>query len=259
LLKKEEGGKPMRPESEEWETGEEEMDLEELPERPQRRIPSRRSRRSRSRKTSFGFGHFMLPIVGLVAVGVLVLGIRLFFFPSGGVEPPPADVQQTERNVSGSVQEGNSVPESGETIVAVPEGAPLPKTDPAQKPIPAQEKTPVKPVPVKVSGQGPAVSEPPASPPGTETVKSTSKTGTETTGKETWGVQVGAFKERMNAENLVKKLKQEGFAAGLVETGGAETVLAKVVVQAGNDRPSAERLAKMLSDKGYPVLIVRVH
>lgn len=250
----------MRPESEEWEMDEDEMDPDELPERPQRRVPSRRSRRSRSRRTSFGFGHFMLPIVGLVAVGVLVLGIRLFFFPSARVEPTPAGVEQTEATGSAAVKEANPIPASGEvqeTVVAVPEGSPLQKTESTPKAKPAQEKPVVKAVPAKASGQAPAESEAPPSPPKTEAVKPSPKKGTEPAGKETWGVQVGAFKDRGNAENLIKKLRQEGFEAGLIEVASGEATLTKVVVQAGDDRPEAEKLAKTLSDKGYPVLIVK--
>jgi cell division protein FtsN len=69
---------------------------------------------------------------------------------------------------------------------------------------------------------------------------------------------VGAFKDRVNAENLLKKLKQEGFSARLVEMKSGEVSLSKVLVQAGEDRASADRLAKALSEKGYPVLVVRL-
>ena len=250
----------MHPESEEWEMDEDEMEPDGLPERPQRRIPSRRSRRSRSRRTSFGFGHFMLPIVGLVAVGVLVLGIRLFFFPSARVEPAPAGVEQTEASGSTTVGGGNSLPasgEMGETVVAVPEGSPLEKNESAPKAKPASEKPVVKTVPAGAWAEDFAGTEAPPSPPKAEAVKPSPKKGTEPAGKETWGVQVGAFKDRGNAENLIKKLRQEGFAAGLIEAAGGEAALTKVVVQAGDNRPEAEKLAKTLSDKGYPVLIVK--
>jgi len=250
----------MLPESEEWELGEDEANPEGVPPRPQRRLPSRRNRRSRSRRTSFGFGHFMLPIVGLVAVGVLVLGIRLFFFPSAKVETPPIVAEQTVESGSVTVQEGSRAPLSGEaeeTVVAVPEGSPLPKAESTSKPKPAQEKPVVKPVAVKTGGKPAAVSEPQTSPARTETEKLGTQTGTGAAGTETWGVQVGAFKERGNAENLVKKLRQEGFKVGTIEAANGETPLTKVVVQAGNERPAAEKLAKELGDKGYPVLIVR--
>ena len=53
---------------------------------------SRRSRNYKEKNSMFAFGHFALPIAALVAVGLLFVGIKLFFLtPSGksdGIEVP---------------------------------------------------------------------------------------------------------------------------------------------------------------------------
>jgi Uncharacterized protein conserved in bacteria len=249
----------MRSEPDEWELEEEGEEPAGGHPRPQRRLPSRRSRRNRTRKPSFGFGHFMLPIVGLVAVGMLVLGIRMFFFPSSNGEITPQGVEDVQAISPTGDQPGKPVDTtsagSGGEVVAVPEGSapeavtPVPKAKDVQpKPEvrPAVPKT-KSPAPVAASGTSPAAK--PAAVQAKPTV--------EANAKEAWNVQVGAFKDRSNAENLVKKLKQEGFPARFLEAKAGEAMLFKVLVQAGTERASAETLAKALGEKGYPVLVVQ--
>lgn len=252
----------MRSEPDEWELEEEGEEPTGGHPRPQRRLPSRRSRRNRTRKTSFGFGHFMLPLVGLVAVGVLVLGIRLFFFPSPEGEIAQQAVEGIqEASPTGGQPENLSTATtggSGGEVVAVPEGtAPVagvhaPKTK--EVPPKPETKTAVQKTPNPVPA--PATSA-------ATTVKPTaaqvqSKPPVETNVKEAWNVQVGAFKDRVNAENLVKKLKQEGFPARLIETKAGEAILVKVLVRAGAERAEADKLAKVLAEKGYPILVVQM-
>lgn len=247
----------MRSEPDEWELEEEGAEQAEGRPRPQRRLPSRRSRRNRTRRPSFGFGHFMLPIVGLVAVGMLVLGIRMFFFPSpkGEIAPPGIEVAQPispTGDQPGKPVETTSAGSGGE-VVAVPEGSapsvapPVPKAaEPKPEIKPAVSKTKSTAL-VATGGTGTAAK--------TETVQA--KPTEETNVKDAWNVQVGAFKDRSNAENLVKKMKQEGFPARLLEAKAGAAILFKVLVQAGSERASAETLAKTLSEKGYPVLVVQ--
>ena len=249
----------MRSEPDEWELEEEGEGPVGGHPRPQRRLPSRRSRRNRTSRPSFGFGHFMLPIVGLVAVGLLVLGIRMFFFPSPKVEITPQGVEDVQAISPTGGQTDNPADKTpaggGGEVVAVPEGSAPAAVAPAPKPKDAQPKPEAKaavpktksPVPVAAGGTSPAAK--PAAVQAKPTV--------EANAKEAWNVQVGAFKDRSNAENLVKKLKQEGFPARLVEVKAGESILSKVLVQAGTERASAETLAKTLGEKGYPVLVVQ--
>ncbi len=249
----------MRSEPDEWELEEDSEGPVDGHPRPQRRLPSRRSRRNRTRRPSLGFGHFMLPIVGLVAVGMLVLGIRMFFFPSPKGEITPQGVEDVQAISPTGGQPGKPADKtsagSGGEVVAVPEGSSPAAVAPAPKPKDAQPKPEVKttvpktqsPAPVSAGGTSTAAKP--------STVKA--KPAVEANAKEAWNVQVGAFKDRSNAENLEKKLKQEGFPARLVEVKAGESTLSKVLVQAGTERASAETLAKTLGEKGYPVLVVQ--
>ena len=245
----------MRSEPDDWELDEEAEEPMVASPRPQRRLPSRRSRRNRTHKTTFGFGHFMLPIVGLVAVGMLVLGIRLFFFPSHDGESPPQVVEEVNGTTMTGVQPSKADGGEGE-VVAVPEGSVPEVVVPAPKTKDTQAKQEAKPPVTKPQTPTPVAAG--IAPTAPKTAVAPAKPAVETIAKEAWNVQVGAFKDRGNAENLVKKLKQEGFSARLVEMKSGEVSLSKVLVQAGEDRASADRLAKTLSEKGYPVLVVRL-
>jgi cell division septation protein DedD len=201
----------------------------------------------------------MLPIVGLVAVGMLVLGIRMFFFPSpkGEITPQGVEDAQAISPTGGQPDKPGDKTSAGGggEVMAVPEGSAPAAEAPAPKPKDAQPKPEVKtaapktklPATVAAGGTSPAAK--PA------TVQA--KPAVDANAKEAWNVQVGAFKDRSNAENLVKKLKQEGFPARLVEVKAGGSILSKVLVQAGPERASAETLAKTLGEKGYPVLVVQ--
>lgn len=247
----------MRSEADEWELEDESPDSPEDHPRPHRRLPSRRSRRNRARKTGFGFGHFMLPIVGLVAVGILVLGVRLFFFPSSpeeavnhGEEPVAAVQAGTQGGNAGKTMD------EGEEIIAVPEGSVPAKNEPVPPKKTTPGKTETKPAAQKTGSSQPVAgsgTQPVQTPPTAQAkLPETLSSGTR------WGVQVGAFKERANAEKLAKKLKEEGFVAKLSEMKSGETVLTKVFVMAGEQRTDADKLSKTLQEKGYPVLVVKL-
>lgn len=259
----------MRSEPDEWETEDEEAEepMEET-QRPQRKLPSRRSRRYRTRKSSLGFGHFMLPIVGLVAVGMLVLGVRLFFFPSPKGEVVPQTTAETQPAISPDVLSGNGgkqqQPQNETDVVAVPEGS----TPVEQVAAPKKKETVTKPeakvplakpeaklTPVK-SATSPVQATKPLGP--QPKPLNQEKPGGVSSAQGTWGVQVGAFRERANAESLMKKLKSEGYSPRLAEAKTGEAVLLKVLVPAGKERPEADSLAKTLMEKGYPVLVVRL-
>ena len=243
----------MRSETEEWELEDDYPGSPEDHPRPQRRLPTRRSRRNRARKTGFGFGHFMLPIVGLVAVGILVLGVRLFFFPSSREETVNPGEEPAMAVQEGSA--GTTANEGGE-IIAVPERAVPEKKEPEPVKKTTPEKTETKPATRKTASSQPALQSGAPSVPKTPATQA-KPAEVPVTGLK-WGVQVGAFKERTNAEKLVKKLKEEGFVAKLSELKSGETVLTKVFVVAGEQRVDADKLSMTLQEKGYPVLVVKL-
>jgi len=71
--------------------------------------------------------------------------------------------------------------------------------------------------------------------------------------KQLYRVQVGSFSVRSNADNLVRRLKEEvGLDAIVVGTGPY-----RVQVGAFGDRSNAERLQQELFKKGYEALVVQ--
>ena len=144
---------------------------------------------------------------------------------------------------------------SGGEVVAVPEGSTPSVAPPVPKAKDTEPKPEIKPTVSKTKSPSPVATGGTSTAAKPETVQA--KPTVETNVKDTWNVQVGAFKDRSNAENLVKKMKQEGFPARLIEAKAGEAILFKVLVQAGSERASAETLAKTLSEKGYPVLVVQ--
>ncbi len=89
----------------------------------------RRDKRYREQRLMFAFGQIMLPLVGIVAVAILILGIKMFFLPpkSGDTSRP---VVKQEEPISASVPKQNNVPSSptakeaskGKVVMAVPVG-----------------------------------------------------------------------------------------------------------------------------------------
>lgn len=253
----------MRSEPDEWELEEEGEDPMGERSRPQRRLPSRRSRRSRGRKPSFGFGHFMLPIVGLVAVGILVLGVRMFFFPSPGNMAQEKVDEPVQVTAPAAETPDEMAASTDAQVIAVPEGST--PAEPNQPPKAEAVKPKVetaKPRTETAKTGEKAVDPSPSAKPGAsqpqKTVTAQSRAEVQSSGKVQWNVQVGAFKDRANAESLLQKLRQEGYSAFLVDARAGESVLSKVLVRAGEDRESADTLAKKLIEKGYPVLVVKL-
>jgi tetratricopeptide (TPR) repeat protein len=68
-------------------------------------------------------------------------------------------------------------------------------------------------------------------------------------------VQVGSFSKSLNAQSLVRKLKNKGYAAYLEEFESAKKMNFRVRVGKVNSRKEAEALAKKLALEGYPTKI----
>ena len=157
-----------------------------------------------------------------------------------------------------AVQEGSAgtTANEGGEIIAVPERAVPEKKEPEPVKKTTPEKTETKPATRKTASSQTALESVAPSVPKTP-VTQAKPAEAPLTGLK-WGVQVGAFKERTNAEKLVKKLKQEGFFAKLSEVKSGEAVLTKVFVVAGEQRVDADKLSMTLQEKGYPVLVVKL-
>ena len=201
----------------------------------------------------FAFGHVMLPVVGIIAVGLLVVGVKLFFLPSPPEEPPvvrwreptpfptlpPDPTEFASEDISGASHSDLSEDRRGTgEVVAVPKGA-------AQRP----EKPP--------KDKGPISSPPPATPRKALTPSPRPREEAPPSGIK-WGVQIGAFTERFQADALGAKARQQGYTVVVVSATVSGKQYFRVRVVAGPSKGSAEELQEKLKKEGYPTIVVRL-
>jgi hypothetical protein len=141
-------------------------------------MSTRESRRLKEKRSIIPFGDIMLPVIGLVAVGLLIVGVKLFFLsgpkapsyspvsqqlPAARQEAPPkAEAVPAEQVGSRPAQQTIPVkegpvlaaPVGGQTAAASPGRAqpnenatarPVKQTAPARKPEPAAPQKPAPP------------------------------------------------------------------------------------------------------------------
>jgi cell division septation protein DedD len=212
------------------------------------------------------FGHFALPVAAVVALGLLFMGIKLFFLtPSDRgaaetarietpvfTEQPAAIADEPDFMLAGSDPE-IIVPEKLETLetddISVALAGPLtPSGKQTGAPSGTAERaagaknTQKRPAAAKTTRPTAAKAAPAATPAG----------GT----KSKWGVQIGAFVNAGSASTLVSEVKKQGYSASVSKGAASGKTFHRVRVGAGNSREDANRLAAELSQKGYPVSVV---
>ena len=212
---------------------------------------NRRSRQYKMRRPMFAFGHVMLPVVGIIAIGLLVVGVKLFFLPPPSEEPPvvrlrePSPYPSVPPDVPGrssddadrmfpleALENRNN---NGDAVAA-------PRRD-GQKP----EKIP--------KAKGPFEKAPTASPGKGPTLRPREELPS--TGAK-WGIQIGAFTERFQADQLGAKARQQGYAVVVVQAKVKGKDYFRVRVVGGANRDSAEELRRKLQHQGYPTILVRL-
>lgn len=219
----------------------------------------RRTRRYKEKRPLFPFGQLMLPIVGVVALGILILGIRLFFLPSHSsvsserIVPATPSVPSLPAEQEEPVAFSETPATLTTAVVAVPVSAGEASLSSPKAALPApqqqqgQPKTQPKPQPtttVAKPAQSPPVS-PLSSPP---SASSAPKGG--------WGVQVGAFTAPSAAESLAAKLRSSGESVVVVKASVGGKLYYRVRVVAGATRQEAEKKSVTLKAQGYPTLVV---
>jgi cell division septation protein DedD len=217
---------------------------------------SRRSRNSKEKSAMFAFGHFALPIAALLAVGLLFVGIKLFFLTS------------SERGGVSVIAENNT-----ETI-------PDERNDPfeftPEQPTPPVEVLPVEvtPQPIEGSGQlaGPVNPSEIGGSQSRPQQNQAAQTQSGSSGKNAparvtpsqpssansarWGVQIGAFTKQEGAVTLQNEVKKQGYAASITKSDASGKTFHRVRVAAGKTREDAVKMASELEKKGYPVQVV---
>jgi cell division protein FtsN len=218
----------------------------------------RRGRKFKERRSIFSFGHIMLPLVGLLALGLLILGVRLLFFQSpeefsmGDYEAEESvTIQESSQEEAAPSEDLQTEDSHSEPVVAVPVEITDEEEEDAETgrtPLTEEEKT---------TATAKKQESKQAEETGSKETKKTQQTAsaTSTAPSGFWGVQVGAFTVRESAENLASELRQKGHESFVIpaEVGGKQYY--RVRVKAGDNRNAAEQLEKTLSSEGYPTLV----
>ena len=185
----------------------------------------------------------MLPIVGVVALGILILGIRLFFLPASPPVPRAEQLAPSTPSVPSLPAEPTEVVVAPEVGTARPAVVAVPVTDGEEKGS-SPKATPSAPSsqPQTTPTVKPAKPVPPPPPPAAV--------------KGSWGVQVGAFTTPAAAEGLAAKLRSSGESVLVVKADVGGKLYYRVRVVAGTTRQDAEKKAMTLKGQGYPTLVV---
>jgi len=213
----------------------------------------KRDRQKEKKQSTFSFGQIMVPLIGLVAIGLLYLGIKMFFFapvktlseqataPNVIAQPatpkyeekPLVSTASKEAKPSVPIEEPSLRPENN--VIATPSSrastdsstASVQESQTVAKQQPSQSQT-SQPSDRQISGGG-------------------------------WGVQVGSFAEKWRAEDVKNKLETSGYQnkVRITEAVVNGKRYYRVQVYAGKDNSDAKELEKNLKAMNLPTLIVK--
>lgn len=230
---------------------------------------TRKTRNYKEKSSMLAFGHIALPLAAVIAVGLLFIGIKLFFLspsdpdiveitpetpPVVAVAPtPPAQVEPVQQTVDVGTnatppQETSETGGMNETTVVL--ANPIPQASATEGSGASSTSSAVPPStssrPSTSTPTVPSVGSPSASSATSQTNALTSK----------YGVQIGAFTREEGANTVVEEVTKQGYVAAVSATEASGKTYHRVRVAAGDTKEEAERLAAELKQKGYPVLIV---
>jgi cell division septation protein DedD len=212
------------------------------------------------------FGHFALPVAALVALGLLFVGIKLFFLTptarqsEAQLSGPMAQAGQEDEfafvddQAAGTLTAAQPVEQQPSSIRAsVQLAGPMSTNDSGGKVQAAKPATAIA-----TTKQGQASKPPQTAKPQTNANQEAGNKkvqGAPTSGK--WAVQIGAFSKAEGASSILNEMKKQGYTASISQSGAESgSTFHRVRVAAGNSRDDANRLAAELEKKGYPVLVV---
>ncbi len=207
------------------------------------------------------FGQLMLPVIGVVAIGLLVIGVKQFFFS----QPQPPMIVAVPQEGSSQVPPSTSNANDGSSQTVDRNSGPAP-IESIATPI---EHTPVNKEPVESYVAVPVTDEEPASQkdssPNTETTPKASLTEPQTSDRlngevqnAVWGVQIGAFTAESSAKTLLTRAREQGFDGNIDRAKINGSVFYRVQIPSGKTRRLAKEMAEKLRVKGYPTLVVNL-
>ena len=229
-------------------------------------------------KPAVPFGDFMLPILGVIALGIVVVGIRILWSPS---LPKPAIIAQPRsvrkaaevktaevkaaaepraEKAADSAEEGTV--SKKETLRDVQIAQPVHRNAGRQ----AEEKRSVTERPSQGSASAVAQKDPPASSksasraeqkkqePVREAEKKPAVRGM-TIDSSAYVVQCGSYTTRAAANAVVSSLKKTGHSAVVRKAEVNGKTYFRVIVAGGADRAQANEVAGVIKAAGHPVFV----
>ncbi|MBN1333794.1 MAG: SPOR domain-containing protein [Synergistales bacterium] len=238
---------------------------------------NRKNRRHRDSNPMFPFGDIMLPVIGLVALGLLIVGVKMFFLPEEtrkAYEPVPEPTPAIEKKVEPvKPQTGKTAPVAdnvkntktttektstgteqaltkativspGGTESTIEEGRKPSDISVTGKELEKQNMIakPVKedkPIPAQISQDNKASVQQPVT----------------KAGEASWGVQIGSFTNRGSADSLATKVSSAGYTVRITEAVVSGKRYHRVTAIAGDTRNSALVLEEKLKKEGYPTFV----
>lgn len=207
-------------------------------------------------KPAVPFGDFMLPILGVIALGIVVVGIRILWGPG---EPKPTVIEQPRPSLSQKVS-GNDASASraslshgtpqkenvNDSVIAQPlnKKGKTPANEPANEKTAANASAPDQQRVTRVEPK----KEPPAG--GRQTVV---RAGSIDQSK--FVVQCGSYTDRGAANSVVTSLQKIGYTAVVRKAEVRGKNYFRVIVAGGADRSLAGEIASNISAAGFPVLV----
>ena len=218
-------------------------------------MSTRESRRLKEKRSIIPFGDIMLPVIGLVAVGLLIVGVKLFFLsgpktslyspvvsdrPTIAAREPVAQSAISEKNNAAEIAPKDDI--SNKAILAVPASS---SGGEAVQGIAVKKESPVTPSTATtedrrtIEPMKKVVLQPTPSPSGSR-----------------WGVQIGSFSMKEGAETVKQQAAKAGYSAVISSALVGGKNFYRVTVPAGNERLNADALSEKLKKLGFPVFVV---
>lgn len=228
-------------------------------------------------KPAVPFGDFMIPILGVIALGIVVVGIRLLWSPS---LPKPAIIAQprsqrkaaTVQRVAANSETPAGQEDAASKNVSGEEGT-LSKKETVRDVLIAQpvQKNAGKAATDRLAGnERPAaqtdrtvIQNPPQRAPRTEPKKAEAPRESEkkspvvnaSAESSAFVVQCGSYTTRSAANSVVTSLKKLGHSAVIRKAEVNGKTYFRVIVGGGAERSQADKVAAVIKAAGHPVFV----
>ena len=219
-------------------------------------MSTRESRRLKEKRSIIPFGDIMLPVIGLVAVGLLIVGVKLFFL-SGPKAPSYSPVSQqppaAHREVPPKAEAGPT-----EQVASRPSHQAAPEKEPVlAAPVGGQAAAPSAASPARTQTNENTTARPVKQPePARKPEPAAPQKPAPPTSSSKWGVQIGAFTTNSRAETARQEAIKAGYSPVIRTAVVKGKTYYRVVVPAGNERRDANELSERLKKSGFPIYVV---